>query len=76
MGRIDADKLPAGSVESDFLRPVQAGHRLAGGHPFQYLCLVERLDEPEGQQRGQEVAELAPDDGVVVVDAGHVKAAC
>ena len=40
------------------------------------LCLVERLVEPEGQQRGQEVAELAPDDGVVVVDTGLVKAAC
>ena len=59
MGRIDADELPAGSVEPDFLRPVQDGHRLAVGHPFQHLCLVERLVEPEGQQRGQEVAELA-----------------
>ena len=38
---------------------VPDGHRLAVGHPFQHLCLVERLDEPEGQQRGQEVAELA-----------------
>ena len=51
MGRIDADELPAGFVEPDFLRPVQDGHRLAVCHPIQHLCLVERLDEPEGQQR-------------------------
>ena len=59
MGRIDTDELPAGFVEPDFLRPVQDGHRLAVCHPIQHFCLVERLVEPEGQQRGQEVAELA-----------------
>lgn len=76
MGRIDADELPADFVEPDFLCPVQDGHRLAVGHPFQHPCLIGRLDEPEGQQRGQKVEELAPDDGVVVVDAGLVNASC
>ena len=76
MGRIDADAPPAGFDEPDFLCPVQDGHRLAVCHPIQHLCLVERLDEPEGQQRGQKVEELAPDDGVVIVDAGLVNAAC
>ena len=75
VGGIDSEEPPAGVIVPDLLCPVKDGHRLAIGHALQHTCLVEGLDEPEGQQGGQEVAELAPDDGVVIVGSGLVKAA-
>ena len=76
MGGIESDERPLLFRQPGLLRPLQDAHDLAVCHLLQEPRLVERLYEPEGQHCREEVAELAPDDGVVVLDARLVELAC
>ena len=73
MGRIQTDQLPCFSVCTDFLGTIQNGHDLLIGLLFQQLCLVKCLDQPESQKCGQEVAEFAPYNRVIILYAGLIE---
>lgn len=52
------------------LRSLQDAHDLAACHLLQKPRLV-RIQKPEGLHRHREIAELAPDDGAVVLESFH-----
>ena len=61
--------MPSTGGVVEHLRPCQYLHDFLVRHLFEQLGLVEGTDHPEGEHRGEEVAELAADHAVVVVHA-------
>ena len=75
MGWIQSDQLPGLPVGADLLGTGQDRHDLFIGPLFQQLSLVKGFNQAEGQERGQEVAELASYNGVVILHPGLIELA-
>ena len=67
MGWIQPDQLPILPVKARFFRTGEYGHDLLIGSFLQKTGLVKCLDQPECQERGQEITELAPDHRVTLI---------
>ncbi len=73
MGWIQSDQLPGLPVGADLLGTGQDRYDLFIGPLLQQLSLVKGFDQTEGQERGQEVAELASYNGVVILHPGLIE---
>lgn len=75
MGRVDPDQLPVPLIQADFFGPDQDRKQFLISVAFQQSRLAEGIQQAEGQDGSKEIAELAANDGVVIMDPSLIEIA-
>ena len=72
---VDPDQLPVPLIQADFFGPDQDRKQFLISVAFQQSRLAEGIQQAEGQDGSKEIAELAANDGVVIMDPSLIEIA-